>query len=61
MYIWISTLVKPGTLPLEFARRIPWTWYVTIGACLTFAVGYLASLAMKTESEANVSRKAISN
>jgi solute:Na+ symporter, SSS family len=26
--------------------RIPWTWYVTIGACTTFVVGYLASMAM---------------
>jgi Na+/proline symporter len=51
MYIWISTLVQPGTLPLEFARRIPWTWYVTIGACLTFAVGYLASLTMPNTNE----------
>jgi len=25
--------------------QIAWTWYVTIGACTTFAVGYLASLA----------------
>src|SRR6185312_9620396 len=25
--------------------QIAWTWYVTIGACATFAVGYLASLA----------------
>jgi Na+/proline symporter len=24
--------------------HIAWTWYVTIGACATFAVGYLASL-----------------
>ena len=24
--------------------QIAWTWYVTIGACTTFAVGYLASL-----------------
>ncbi len=55
MYIWISTLVKPGTLPLEFTRHIPWTWYVTIGSCLTFSVGYLASLAMRENStmEAN--------
>ena len=61
MYIWISTLVKPGTLPLEFTRRIPWTWYVTIGACLTFGVGYLTSLITKQKNEAEVSQKAISN
>jgi len=24
--------------------QVAWTWYVTIGACTTFAVGYLASL-----------------
>jgi Na+/proline symporter len=50
MYIWISTLLKPGTLPLEFTRHIPWTWYVTIGSCLTFGVGYLASLLMRSDS-----------
>ena len=61
IYIWISTLVKPGSLPLEFTRRIPWTWYVTIGACLTFIVGYLASMGTRQESEAEVSQKAISN
>jgi Na+/proline symporter len=60
MYIWISTLVKPGTLPLEFTRRIPWTWYVTIGACLTFIVGYLASLAIK-ENPAEASKRAAVN
>lgn len=26
--------------------HIAWTWYVTIGACTTFAVGYLASMAI---------------
>ena len=26
--------------------QIAWTWYVTIGACATFAVGYLASLVL---------------
>jgi solute:Na+ symporter, SSS family len=51
LYIWISTLLPPGTLPLAFARRIPWTWYVTIGACLTFAVGYIASLLMPNTNE----------
>jgi Na+/proline symporter len=56
MYIWISTLVKPGLLPLEFTRHIPWTWYVAIGSCLTFAVGYLASLMMRPDAtmEANL-------
>jgi Na+/proline symporter len=45
LYIWLSTVV-PGNLPLgSFTRRVPWTWYVTIGACLTFTVGYAASKA----------------
>ncbi|HZQ91140.1 MAG TPA: sodium:solute symporter [Terriglobales bacterium] len=47
MYIWISTLLPARALPLGwFTRQIPWTWYVAIGACLTFGVGYAASLAM---------------
>ena len=29
--------------------HIAWTWYVTIGASLTFVVGYLASLALKDQ------------
>ncbi|MGZ4858619.1 MAG: sodium:solute symporter family transporter, partial [Candidatus Angelobacter sp.] len=32
-YIWVWT-------------RVPWTWYVAIGTIVTFAVGYLASLAL---------------
>jgi len=31
-------------------QQIAWTWYVTIGASLTFVVGYLASLAIKDQS-----------
>jgi SSS family solute:Na+ symporter len=47
MYIWVSTLVPPGTVFFAgFTRRIPWTWYVMIGSVLTFAVGYAASLAL---------------
>ncbi len=45
MYIWVSTLVPPGSLPAgAFTRRIPWTWYVMIGSLVTMAVGYAASL-----------------
>jgi Na+/proline symporter len=32
MYLWQGT-------------RVPWTWYVPIGTCVTFAIGYAASLA----------------
>ncbi|HET9839103.1 MAG TPA: sodium:solute symporter, partial [Candidatus Angelobacter sp.] len=28
-------------------EHIAWTWYVTIGASVTFIVGYLASLTIK--------------
>ncbi|MFB3815825.1 MAG: sodium:solute symporter [Terriglobales bacterium] len=26
--------------------KVPWTWYVALGSCVTFAVGYLGSLAL---------------
>jgi Na+/proline symporter len=32
LYVWLGT-------------SIPWTWYVVIGTTVTFAVGYIASLA----------------
>ena len=37
VYIWLAT-------------KVPWTWYVTIGTCVTFAVGYAASLAMPEQA-----------
>lgn len=33
------------------ATRIPWTWYVLIGTAVTFAVGYIASLAFPPRRE----------
>ena len=33
LYLWLGT-------------RVPWTWWVTIGTCTTFAVGWLASIVM---------------
>jgi solute:Na+ symporter, SSS family len=38
IYLWSQT-------------RVAWTWYVTLGATLTFAVGYLASLLLNTRTE----------
>lgn len=38
LYIWQGT-------------RIPFTWYVMIGSCVTFAVGYLASAILKPGEE----------
>ncbi len=37
VYIWLAT-------------RVPWTWYVMIGTCVTFTVGYVASLAMPDQA-----------
>jgi hypothetical protein len=31
LYLWLGT-------------KTPWTWYVPIGATVTFAIGYAASL-----------------
>jgi solute:Na+ symporter, SSS family len=38
IYLWSQT-------------RVAWTWYVTLGATMTFAVGYLASLLINTRTE----------
>ncbi|HEY6273007.1 MAG TPA: sodium:solute symporter [Terriglobales bacterium] len=46
IYLWSET-------------RVAWTWYVTLGATMTFSVGYLASLALSKASkplEADASR-----
>ncbi len=43
MYLWL------GRLPN--GQKVPWTWYVALGSCLTFAVGYVASLLMRTASK----------
>lgn len=37
-----------STVPLE---KVPWTWYVLIGSCVTFLVGYIASAFFKGEDE----------
>jgi Na+/proline symporter len=31
LYLWLGT-------------QVPWTWWVAIGTCVTFAVGYAASM-----------------
>src|SRR6266849_6969098 len=38
LYIWLGT-------------SIPWTWYVSIGTVVTFAVGYAASLVLQASHE----------
>lgn len=38
IYLWSET-------------RVAWTWYVTLGATMTFVVGYLASLLTTTKTE----------
>lgn len=39
-------------LYLWLGSSVPWTWWVAIGTVVTFAVGYAASLAWKSESRA---------
>lgn len=39
LYLWLGT-------------RVPWTWWVTIGTCFTFAVGYGASCLLRESIEA---------
>jgi solute:Na+ symporter, SSS family len=40
----IALWVAPRVGWVDTAHAVAWTWYVTIGATLTFVVGYLASL-----------------
>ena len=42
-WLQVHTGLPWGSLALR--RDVPWTWYVAIGSAVTFAVGYLASLA----------------
>ena len=37
LYLWLGT-------------RVPWTWYVAIGTAITFAIGYLASVAAEASA-----------
>ena len=37
LYLWLGT-------------RVPWTWYVAIGTTITFAIGYLASVAAEASA-----------
>jgi solute:Na+ symporter, SSS family len=39
-------------LYLWLGSHVPWTWWVAIGTCVTFAVGYAVSLLLGTESTA---------
>jgi solute:Na+ symporter, SSS family len=41
-------------LYLWLGSQVPWTWWVAIGTCVTFGVGYLASLAWR---DANLNRE----
>jgi SSS family solute:Na+ symporter len=45
LYLWLGT-------------RVPWTWWVTIGTCTTFAVGWLASIVMPNDPGATYARVA---
>jgi SSS family transporter len=42
---WLEAHTGLRWTALALARPIPWTWYVLIGTCVTFAVGYAASVA----------------
>jgi hypothetical protein len=37
LYLWLGT-------------QVPWTWWVAIGTCVTFGVGYAASVLWGVES-----------
>ncbi len=39
-------------LYLWLGSRVPWTWWVAIGTCVTFAVGYAASIGLPAKSKA---------
>lgn len=36
LYLWLGT-------------RVPWTWWVMIGTCVTFAIGWISSLLVRTQ------------
>jgi solute:Na+ symporter, SSS family len=45
----IALWIAPRAGWVDPAHAVAWTWYVSIGATLTFAVGYLASLALPSQ------------
>ena len=36
LYLWLGT-------------RVPWTWWVMIGTCVTFAIGWISSLLVRSQ------------
>lgn len=44
LYLWLGT-------------HVPWTWWVMIGTCVTFGVGWLASLFIGNSAEAAISQR----
>src|SRR5581483_10688869 len=36
-------------LSLWLGTQVPWTWWVAIGTCVTFAVGWIASLMITSQ------------
>lgn len=67
VYIWqgkaVLTWARAVThVPLAGAalgRDIPWTWYVMIGTCVTFVVGYAASLIFAESAPASPEQQAV--
>ena len=43
IYIWQGHAIVPR---FALPRPIPFPWYVPIGSLITFAIGYIASLAL---------------
>jgi Na+/proline symporter len=48
LYIWQGHAIAPQ---FALSRPIPYPWYVPIGSLITFAIGYIASLALGGHDE----------
>jgi len=49
LFLWLA----PGTTKEVTGLTVAWTWYVTLGTIVTFAIGYLASLGVEERLETN--------
>lgn len=48
---WLQSVTSMHWTVLALPRPIPFTWWFMIGSCVTFAVGYLASVLLRSDRE----------
>jgi SSS family transporter len=54
---WLQSWTGLHWTILALPRDIPWTWYVMIGSCVTFVVGYTASALLQGQNAERAKRQ----